>query len=107
MLFNQCLRSDLHLSESILSVVTAAVSPVRWFLYIFSPCRLLLNLVLMRLSTAHSTACSDLDIVNCCLETGDWRVVYPALQTSLQTFRQHLGHCLMAPGWTSFRQLTH
>ena len=82
--------SNLHLSETILSVVTAAVSPVRWFLYIFSPCWFLLNLVLMMLSTAHSTAWSD-----------------PALQASLQTFRQHLEHCLPAPGWTSFRQLTH
>ena len=42
----------------------------------------------------------------------DWRgeerrSSYPALQTSLQTDREHLEHCLVAAGWTSLRQLRH
>ena len=53
-------KSNLHLSETILRVVTAAVSPLRLFLYIFSPCWFLLSFVLMRLRMAHSTAWSDL-----------------------------------------------
>ena len=35
------------------------------------------------------------------------RSSYPALQTSLQTDREHLEHCLVAAGWISLRQLRH
>ena len=66
-------QSDLHLSETILSVVTAAVSPARWFLYIFSPCWFLLSLVLMMLRIEHSTAWSDLNSVYCPEKTGEER----------------------------------
>ena len=103
-------RSNLHLSETILRVVTAAVSPLILFLYIFSPCWFLLNLVLMMLRMAHSTTWSDLERTvrkYYCLKTGEERRLYPVLQRSLQTKRQHLEHCLLAPGWTNFRQLTH
>ena len=71
-------HSNLHLSETILSVVTAAVSPLRLFLYIFSPCWFLLSLVLMMLSTAHSTAWSDLKILYYCLEAGEDCLPCPA-----------------------------
>ena len=47
----------------------------------------------------------------CLLLWGDWSGqtddIYPALQTSLQTVTPHLEHCLLAPGWISFRQFTH
>ena len=56
-------QPHLHLSETNLRVVTAAVSPLRLFLYIFSPCWFLLNFALMMLSMEHSTAWSDLDSV--------------------------------------------
>ena len=69
-------QPHLHLSETNLRVVTAAVSPLRLFLYIFSPCWFLLNFALMMLSMEHSTAWSDLDSVLFIavgrLEWADW-----------------------------------